>query len=87
MFGLSAIHTFILGSKTAKFVAVCLAAFVGLFSYGKYKEYVGGNKREAKIIENTKIAGKKNNAKSSKIRRGIKPGSAGDSLWKQYGVD
>ena len=87
MFGLSALHTFFVGSKTAKFVAVCLAALVGLFGYGKYKEWQGGEKREAKIIKNTKQAGKKKNAKSSKIRKRIVPSTAADSLWKQYGSD
>lgn len=87
MFGLSAIYTFFIGSKTAKFITVCIAAAVGLFGYGQYKEWRGGEKREAKIIENTKAAGRKNNAKSGKIRRNINPSDAGNSLWKQYGTD
>ena len=79
--------TFLKGSKTAQMVAVCGLAVVGVWVYGQYKESIGGNKREAKIIKNTKKAGRRKNAKSSKIRKRIVPSTAANSLWDKYGAN
>jgi hypothetical protein len=73
------------GSFIGRMIAVGLVSLTALFGWSKYQQYVGGERREAKIVKNTKIAGKKKNVKSSKIRRHINPSTAAKRLWNSYG--
>lgn len=75
------------GSFIGRAIAIGAAALVALGINNMYMQRIGGDKREAKIVKNTKKAGQQKNAKSSKVRKRIKPDTAGDSLWKQYGSD
>ena len=83
MFGLGAIRTFFLGSKTARFVAACLAAIMGLWVYGQFKYWQGGAGERTAIVKKSNKEAIKKNKKASKVRRSV-PVSAARKRLLEY---
>jgi hypothetical protein len=66
-------------------IVVGAVAFLGIWKLNNiHQQQIGGNKREAVIVENTQKAGRKRNDKAKKIRRRIKPSAAAERLWNDY---
>lgn len=72
------------GSFIGRMISVGLVSLTALFGWSQYQQYVGGNKREVKIVKASNKKAKERVRKVKKIRRNINRSTAFERLRKEY---
>lgn len=73
-----------IGSFYGRMIGVALLALSALAVNNSYQRYVGGNARQAQIVENTNKKARERDEKIRKIRSSIKPADAWQRLRREY---
>ena len=83
MISLLGARAFLMGSRTAQLVAVCVMALIGVWGYGKWQYWQGGKEKATQIINKSNKVAVKKNKKARKVRARV-PVSAARKRLLEY---